>query len=196
MSFINYSSKEINCKIVYYGPGLSGKTANLKYIYNNSDPESRGKLISLSGDDNRSIFFDFLPLDLGEINGFKTRFHLYTVPGQVMYESSRKLILKGADGLVFVADSQRERMDANKKSLDRLSDHLEDYGYEVKKIPMVFQYNKRDLPGVMPVEEMSEFLNMYSKQEFEAVATNGTGVYDALRNITKLVLDELKGGGL
>ena len=196
MSFINYSSKEINCKIVYYGPGLSGKTANLKYIYNNSDPESRGKLISLSGDDNRSIFFDFLPLDLGEINGFKTRFHLYTVPGQVMYESSRKLILKGADGLVFVADSQRERMDANKKSLDRLSDHLEDYGYEVKKIPMVFQYNKRDLPGVMPVEEMSEFLNMYSKQEFEAVATNGTGVYDALRNITKLVLDELKGGGI
>ncbi len=196
MSFINYSSKEINCKIVYYGPGLSGKTANLKYIYNNSDPESRGKLISLAGDDNRSIFFDFLPLDLGEINGFKTRFHLYTVPGQVMYESSRKLILKGADGLVFVADSQRERMDANKKALDRLSDHLEDYGYEIKNIPMVFQYNKRDLPGIMPVEEMSEFLNIYSKQEFEAVAVSGTGVYDALRNITKLVLDELKGGGI
>ena len=196
MSFINYSSKEINCKIVYYGPGLSGKTANLKYIYNNSDPESRGKLISLSGDDNRSIFFDFLPLDLGEINGFKTRFHLYTVPGQVMYESSRKLILKGADGLVFVADSQRERMDANKKALDRLSDHLEDYGYEVKNIPMVFQYNKRDLPGIMPAGEMSEFLNIYSKQEFEAVAVNGTGVYEVLRNITKLVLDELKGGGI
>jgi len=196
MSFINYSSKEINCKIVYYGPGLSGKTASLKYIYNNSDPESRGKLISLSGDDNRSVFFDFLPLDLGEINGFKTRFHLYTVPGQVMYESSRKLILKGADGLVFVADSQRERMDANKKSLDRLSDHLEDYGYEVKNIPMVFQYNKRDLTGIMPAEEMSEFLNIYSKQEFESVAINGTGVFDVLRSITKLVLDELKGGGI
>ncbi|MEI6080083.1 MAG: ADP-ribosylation factor-like protein [bacterium] len=195
MSFINYSSKEINCKIVYYGPGLSGKTTNLKYIYNNSEPAARGKLISLSGEDNRSLFFDFLPLDLGEINGFKTRFHLYTVPGQVLYESSRKLILKGVDGVVFVADSQRERMDANKKSLDKLSDHLEDYGYDIKTLPMAFQYNKRDLSGIMQVEEMSEFLNIYSKPEFEGIAINGTGVFDTLRNITKLVLDELKSGG-
>jgi mutual gliding-motility protein MglA len=196
MSFINYSSKEINCKIVYYGPGLSGKTTNLKYIYNNSDPESRGRLISLTGDDNRSLFFDFLPLDLGEINGFRTRFHLYTVPGQVMYESSRKLILKGVDGVVFVADSQRDRMDANKKSLEKLGDHLEDYGYEIKTLPMVFQYNKRDIPAVMPAGEMSEFLNIYSKSEIEAVAINGTGVYDTLREITKIVLDELKSGGV
>lgn len=195
MSFINYSSKEINCKIVYYGPGLSGKTTNLKYIYDKSEPETKGKLVSIAGEDNRSFFFDFLPLDLGEINGFKTRFHLYTVPGQVMYESSRKLILKGTDGLVFVADSQKERMEANKKSLEKLTDHLEDYGYELKKIPMVFQYNKRDLTGVMPIEEMSEFLNIYSKPEFEAVAINGMGVYDTLKNITKLVLDELKSGG-
>lgn len=195
MSFINYSSKEINCKIVYYGPGLSGKTTNLKYIYEKAEPETKGKLVSIAGEDNRSFFFDFLPLDLGEINGFKTRFHLYTVPGQVMYESSRKLILKGTDGLVFVADSQKERMEANKKSLEKLTDHLEDYGYELKKIPMVFQYNKRDLTGVMPIEEMSEFLNIYSKPEFEAVAINGMGVYDTLRNITKLVLDELKSGG-
>jgi signal recognition particle receptor subunit beta len=195
MSFINYSSKEINCKIVYYGPGLSGKTTNLKYIYNNSDPETRGRLISLTGDDNRSLFFDFLPLDLGEINGFKTRFHLYTVPGQVMHESSRKLILKGVDGVVFVADSQRDRMDANKKSLEKLGDHLEDYGYEIKTLPMLFQYNKRDLPAVMPAGEMSEFLNIYSKPEIEAVAISGTGVYDTLRDITKIVLDELKSGG-
>ncbi|MEI6093282.1 MAG: ADP-ribosylation factor-like protein [bacterium] len=187
--------KEINCKIVYYGPGLSGKTTNLKYIYDKAEPGTKGKLISLSGEDNRSFFFDFLPLDLGEINGFKTRFHLYTVPGQVVYESSRKLILKGTDGLVFIADSQKERMDANKKSLEKLTDHLEDYGYDLKKIPMVFQYNKRDLAGVMQAAEMSEFLNIYSKPEFEAIAVNGLGVYDTLRNITKLVLDELKSGG-
>lgn len=195
MSFINYSSKEINCKVVYYGPGLSGKTTNLKYIYENSDPDTKGKLISVSDENGRSIFFDFLPMDLGEINGFKTRFHLYTVPGQVMNESSRKLILKGVDGIVFVADSQNERMDANKKSLERLIDHLDDYGHDVKSMPLVFQYNKRDIKGVAPVEKLSEFLNFYSKPEVESVAIEGLGVYDTLRSITKLVLDELKSGG-
>lgn len=195
MSFINYSSKEINCKVVYYGPGLSGKTTNLKYIYENSEPDTRGKLISVSDDNGRSIFFDFLPLDLGEINGFKTRFHLYTVPGQVMNELSRKLILKGVDGVVFVADSQKERMDANKKSLEKLFDHLEDHGYEPKQMPIIFQYNKRDIKGVMQKEEMSEFLNIHSNPEIEAEAINGKGVYDTLRTITKLVLNELRGGG-
>jgi len=195
MSFINYSSKEINCKVVYYGPGLSGKTTNLKYIYDNSEPDTRGKLISVSDDNGRSVFFDFLPMDLGEINGFKTRFHLYTIPGQVMNEASRKLILKGVDGVIFVADSQKERMAANKKSLEKLLDHLEDYGYEAKQIPLVFQYNKRDIKGVMQKEEMSEFLNIHSKPEIEAEAINGKGVYDTLRTITKLVLNELRGGG-
>jgi mutual gliding-motility protein MglA len=195
MSFINYSSKEINCKIVYYGPGLSGKTTNLKYIYENSDPDTRGKLISVSDDNGRSLFFDFLPLNLGEINGFTTRFHLYTVPGQVMNELSRKLILKGVDGVVFVADSQKERMEANKKSLEKLMDHLEDHGYEVKQIPIVFQYNKRDIKEGMETEEMSEFLNIYSRPELEAEAINGKGVYETLRTISKLVLNELRGGG-
>lgn len=196
MSFINYSSREINCKIVYYGPGLSGKTTNLKYIYDNSDPETRGKLISLSDDNGRSVFFDFLPMDFGEINGFKTRFHLYTVPGQSMNELSRKLILKGVDGVVFVADSQRERMDANKKALEKLGDYLEEYGYEIKTMPVVFQYNKRDIKNIMPVEQLSEFLNIYSKPELETIAIKGTGVHETLKSITKSVLNELRGGGI
>ncbi len=194
MSFINYSSKEINCKIVYYGPGLSGKTANLKHIYETSDPASRGKLIAVSDDNSRTLFFDFLPMEMGDINGFRSRFHLYTVPGQIPYESSRKLILKGVDGIVFVADSQRERMEANKKSLAKLSEYIEDYGYSIESIPLVFAYNKRDAVGVVPVEEISKELNPYSAPEFETVATNGTGVYDVLKSITKLVLEELKGG--
>jgi len=194
MSFINYSSKEINCKIVYYGPGLSGKTANLKYIYDNSDPASRGKFISVSDDNSRTLFFDFLPMEMGNINGFKSRFHLYTVPGQVPYESSRKLILKGVDGIVFVADSQRERLEANKKSLTRLSEYLEDYGYSLDKIPLVFEYNKRDIGGALSVEELSKELNPFSAPEFESVAPVGTGVFDSLKSITKLVLEELKGG--
>ena len=138
MSFINYSSKEINCKIVYYGPGLSGKTANLKYINDNAEPSTKGKFISVSDDNSRTLFFDFLPLDMGNINGFRSRFHLYTVPGQVPYESSRKLILKGVDGIVFVADSQRERLEANKKSLAKLGEYLEDYGYNLEKIKKDF----------------------------------------------------------
>ncbi len=194
MSFINYSSKEINCKIVYYGPGLSGKTTQLKYIYDTSEPDTRGKLIAVSDENSRTLFFDFLPMEMGNINGFKSRFHLYTVPGQIPYESSRKLILKGVDGVVFVADSQRERMDANKRSLAKLAEYLEDYGYSINNIPFVFAYNKRDINGVVPLNEISKELNSFSAPEFETVSVTGTGVFDVLKSITRSVLEELKGG--
>jgi signal recognition particle receptor subunit beta len=159
VSFINYSSREINCKIVYYGPGLCGKTTNLQYIYNKTSPTAKGKMISLATETERTLFFDFLPLSLGEIRGFKTRFHLYTVPGQVFYDASRKLILKGVDGVVFVADSQIERMEANQESLDNLRDNLKEQCYDIEKIPLVLQYNKRDLPNAAPVEDLSRMLN-------------------------------------
>jgi mutual gliding-motility protein MglA len=154
MSFINYSSREINCKIVYYGPGLCGKTTNLQYIYNKTNPDAKGKMISLATETERTLFFDFLPLALGEIRGFKTRFHLYTVPGQVFYDASRKLILKGVDGVVFVADSQIERMEANIESLENLRTNLAEQGYDLDKLPYVVQYNKRDLPNAAPLEEL------------------------------------------
>src|ERR1700710_3266820 len=154
MSFINYSSREINCKLVYYGPGLCGKTANLQYIYNKTNPGARGKMISLATETERTLFFDFLPLALGEIRGFKTRFHLYTVPGQVFYDASRKLILKGVDGVVFVADSQEGRFEANIESLENLYDNMAEYGYDLTKMPFVIQYNKRDLPNASPVKEL------------------------------------------
>src|SRR3954451_10313173 len=153
MSFINYLSREINCKIVYYGPGLCGKTANLQYIYGKTNPGARGKMISLATETERTLFFDFLPLALGEIRGFKTRFHLYTVPGQVFYDASRKLILKGVDGVVFVADSQEERMEANMESVENLPVRLSEQGYDFNKTPAVVQYNKRDLPNAVSVEE-------------------------------------------
>ena len=149
MSFINYSSREINCKLVYYGPGLCGKTTNLQYIYNKTRPEAKGKMISLATETERTLFFDFLPLSLGEIRGFKTRFHLYTVPGQVFYDASRKLILKGVDGVCFVADSQEERYDANIESLENLRLNLQEQGYDLDKLPYVVQYNKRDLPNAI-----------------------------------------------
>src|SRR6201992_3978807 len=155
MTFINYASKEINCKIVYYGPGLCGKTTNLQYIYNKTSPESKGKMISLATETERTLFFDFLPLDLGSVRGFKTRIHLYTVPGQVFYDASRKLILRGVDGVVFVADSQQERMDANVEALENLEDNLKEHGYDLKKIPYVLQLNKRDLPNILSVEALS-----------------------------------------
>ena len=154
MSFINYSSREINCKIVYYGPGLCGKTTNLQYVYQKTNPDAKGKMISLATETERTLFFDFLPLALGEIHGFKTRFHLYTVPGQVFYDASRKLILKGVDGVVFVADSQVERMEANLESLDNLRLNLGEQGYELDRLPYVVQYNKRDLPNAANVDEM------------------------------------------
>ena len=192
MSFINYSSREINCKIVYYGPGLCGKTTNLQYIYNKTNPETKGKLISLSTETDRTLFFDFLPLLLGEIRGFKTRFHLYTVPGQVFYDASRKLILKGVDGVVFVADSQAARMEANAESLKNLQANLKEQGYDLAKLSYVLQLNKRDMSTAMPVEEMKRQLVIRNEPVFEAVAQNGAGVFDTLKAIARMVLVELK----
>ena len=194
MSFINYASREINCKIVYYGPGLCGKTTNLQFVYSKTAPDAKGKMISLATETERTLFFDFLPLALGEIKGFKTRFHLYTVPGQVFYDASRKLILKGVDGVVFVADSQEERMDANFESLDNLEINLREQGYELGKLPFVIQYNKRDLPNVVPVEEMRQELNLMNVPDFEACATTGEGVFETLKAVAKLILIDLKKG--
>ncbi len=159
MSMINYASREINCKLVYYGPGLGGKTTNLEFVYNKVAPNSRGKLISLATETERTLFFDFLPVDLGTIRGFKTRFHLYTVPGQVYYNASRKLILKGVDGVVFVADSQIERMEANIESMQNLYDNMAQHGYNLTGIPFVIQYNKRDLPNAATIRELQAALN-------------------------------------
>lgn len=192
MTFINYSAREINIKLVYYGPGLGGKTTNLQWIYNKTDPESKGKMISLATETDRTLFFDFLPLDLGTVKGFKTRFHLYTVPGQVFYDASRKLILKGADGVAFVADSQEARMEANIESLKNLEKNLKEQGYDLKTIPYVLQFNKRDLPSAVPVEEMYRLLNYKGEPTFEAIATRGIGVFETLKAIAKLVLLELK----
>jgi signal recognition particle receptor subunit beta len=194
MSFINYSSREINCKIVYYGPGLCGKTTNLHYIYKKTNPDSKGKMISLATETERTLFFDFLPLALGEIRGFKTRFHLYTVPGQVFYDASRKLILKGVDGLVFVADSQVERMEANVESVENLRINLAEQGYNLDAVPYVVQYNKRDLPNAVPVAEMKMALNPRGVPDFEAIASEGNGVFDTLKAIAKQVIMELKKG--
>lgn len=191
MSMINYASREINCKIVYYGPGLGGKTTNLEYVFNKVNPETRGKLISLATETERTLFFDFLPVDLGSVKGFKTRFHLYTVPGQVYYNASRRLILKGVDGVVFVADSAATRMDANIASLQNLYENLAEYGHEPGSLPMVIQYNKRDLPDAMPVEELRQELNPTGLPDFEAVAIAGTGVFDTLKSVSKLVLKSL-----
>jgi hypothetical protein len=224
MSMINYASREINCKIVYYGPGLGGKTTNLEYIYRKVTPGTRGKLISLATETERTLFFDFLPVDLGTIRGFKTRFHLYTVPGQVYYNASRKLILKGVDGIVFVADSQIERMEANMEAMQNLYDNMQEYGYDITRLPFIIQYNKRDLPNTLPVRELQASLNPGwevtepSRQRtspdpahegehlteqlptgewvehaayFEAVATEGDGVFETLKAVSKLVLKAL-----
>ena len=195
MSFVNRMSKEINCKIVYYGAGLCGKTANLQYIFAATKPESRGKMISLETETERTLFFDFLPLDLGKIGEYKVRFHLYTVPGQVFYDASRKLILKGVDGVVYVGDSQMERMEANIESLENLSSNLQEQGYDLNKLPYVVQYNKRDLPNAIPMAELEEALNPTKVPSFEAVAPKGVGVFDTLKAVAKLVLTELRKGG-
>ena len=192
MSFINYSSREINCKIVYYGPGLCGKTTNLQYIYRRTNPEQKGKLISLATETERTLFFDFLPLALGDIKGFKIRFHLYTVPGQVFYAASRKSILKGVDGVVFVADSQIERMEANMESLEDLKINLAEQGYDLEKLPFTIQHNKRDLPNIAPLDEMNTILNPNGIPWFEGVAMTGQGVFETLKNVAKQVLFELK----
>lgn len=194
MSFINYSAREVNCKIVYYGPGLCGKTTNLQYMYSKMKPDSRGKMISLATETERTLFFDFLPLSLGDVRGFKTRFHLYTVPGQVFYDASRKLILKGVDGVVFVADSQVTRMDANVESFENLRANLKEQGYDLDKIPLVLQFNKRDLDNIASVSELHGLLNYRDVPEFEVVATTGQGVFESLKAVIKLVLIELRKG--
>lgn len=192
MPFIHYSSREINCKIVYHGPGLCGKTSNIRYIYNNTSPESRGKLVSIATETEHTLFFDFLPIFLGALNGFKLKFHLYTVPGQIFYEVSRKLILKGVDGVIFVADSQVERMDANIESMDNLRRNLLEQDMDINYTPLVLQYNKRDLSNIMPVEEMDKLLNFRGVSLYEAVAVKGEGVFESLKDVTRQVMAELK----
>ena len=195
MSFINYMAREINCKLVYYGPGLCGKTTNLQYIYERTNPEHKGKMISLATETERTLFFDFLPLDLGTVRGFKTRFHLYTVPGQVFYEASRKLILKGADGVVFVADSQEERLDANFETMENLQEHLREHNLNFDTIPYVLQLNKRDLPNAMSVADLTKQLQKKGEPVLEGVAINGQGVFETLKELARLVLSELKKSG-
>ena len=195
MSFINYSTREINCKIVYYGPGLGGKTTNLQCIYKRMNPDSRGKMISLATESERTLFFDFLPLSLGEIRGFKTRFHLYTVPGQVFYDASRRLILRGVDGVVFCADSQLTRVDANEESMENLRANLREQGYDPDRLPLVIQYNKRDLPRIASLAELHALLNRRNVPELEASAFMGAGVFETLKAVIKMVLIDLKRGG-
>ena len=192
MTFINYAAREINCKIVYYGPGLGGKTTNLQWIHERTSVEAKGKLISLATETDRTLFFDFLPIELGTIRGFRTRFHLYTVPGQVFYDASRKLILKGVDGVVMVADSQEMRRDANLESLHNLKSNLKDHGYELTGLPYVLQLNKRDLPSALPVDVLVKDLRVDSEPVFEAIATKGTGVFDTLKGVIKQVLNNLR----
>ncbi len=191
MSFINYAAHELNCKLVYYGPGLGGKTTNLQYIYQQTNPHQRGKMVALTGETERTLFFDFLPLNIGEIRGFKVRFHLYTVPGQHFYDASRKLVLKGVDGIVFVADSHVERMEDNLESLQSLDLNLREQGYEIASLPLVFQYNKRDIEHPIPLSVLHDELNPSSRPEFEAIAVQGVGVFDTLKTAAKLILKAL-----
>ena len=191
MPMINYASREISCKIVYYGPGLGGKTTNLEYVYSQVKPETRGKMISLATETDRTLFFDFLPVDLGTVRGFQTRFHLYTVPGQVYYNQSRKLILKGVDAVIFVADSQWDRAEANVEAMHNLYENLEEYGYELEDIPFAIQYNKRDLNGVLPVSDLRKQLNPDEVPDFEGVATEGRGVFEPLQCVSRKVIQSL-----
>jgi signal recognition particle receptor subunit beta len=192
LSFINFAAREINCKIVYYGPGLGGKTTNLQCIFDKTADKQKGKMISLATETDRTLFFDFLPLDLGSVRGFRTRFHLYTVPGQVFYDASRKLILRGVDGVVFVADSQEERMDANVEALDNLVDNLKEHGYDFFKIPYVLQLNKRDLPNALSLPDLKKELTRREESVYEAVACQGAGVFETLKEVARQVLVELK----
>ena len=191
MSLINYSSREINCKIVYYGPGLGGKTTNIQYVYDKVSPETKGKLVTLATEMDRTLFFDFLPLELGTVKGFKTRFHLYTVPGQVYYNASRKLILRGVDGIVFVADSDEHRIDANIESLYNLHENLAEHNLQLEDLPFVMQWNKRDLPEALPLGELEEELNPQKYQTVEAIAVKGQGVFETLKQVSKMVLHKL-----
>ncbi len=192
MPFINFATREINCKIVYYGPGLSGKTTNIKWIYDHIKPENKGEMITLATETERTLFFDFVPIEVSNVKGFKVRFHLYTTPGQIIYQASRKLILKGVDGVVFVADSQEERHDANLDTLDDMLENLREYDIDIEDLPLVFQYNKRDLPNVLPVEVLRRDLNRWNSPDFEAVATKGIGVLETFKEITRQVLKKIK----
>ena len=191
MSFINHMSKEINCKVVYYGPGLCGKTTNLQYLFEKTSPNAKGKMISLATETERTLFFDFMPIDLGTVKGFKIRLHLYTVPGQVFYDASRKLILKGADGVVFVADSQMERLEANQESVDNLRANLIEHGMNLSEIPYVVQYNKRDLPNPVDVADLRAAVNPTGAPDFEASARTGQGVFETLKGVSRGVLQKL-----
>lgn len=192
MALVNYAAREINCKIVYYGTGLGGKTTNLKYIHSQLAPTTRGELISLATETERTLFFDFLPLDLGSVQGFKTRFSLYTVPGQVEYNASRKLILNGVDGIIFVADSDIMRSKDNIESLQNMIENLSEYALTLDNVPWVLQYNKRDLASAMPIERLEKEINIRSVPSFEAVASEGLGVFATLKAISKLILNRLQ----
>jgi signal recognition particle receptor subunit beta len=194
VSFINYATKEINCKVIYFGPGLSGKTTNIQYIYENTQQDHRGRLVTLSTENERTLFFDFLPLAIGEVKGYKTRFHLYTIPGQTFYEVSRQFILKGVDGIVFVADSQSERMESNIEAFESLEKSLEKQGYDLNKLPLVLQYNKRDMSGIVTVRELESTFNPMKRPYFEAIANSGQGVMETLQSISQSIIRELKGG--
>ncbi|MGH7552716.1 MAG: GTP-binding protein [Longimicrobiales bacterium] len=191
MSLVNYSTREITCKIVYYGPGRSGKTSNLQYVHAFVPEDRKGPMVSLATETDRTLFFDFLPLDLGLISGYSTRIQLYTVPGQVYYNATRKLVLRGADGVVFVADSQREQLDENLESFRNLHENLLEDGVDLHDFPMVLQYNKRDLPGVLPISDLDSALNFGDLPAIAASAVNGTGVFDTLRLISQSVLQGL-----
>jgi len=194
MSFINYNAKEMHCKIVYYGPSLGGKTTNIQWIYQKTASDQKTKLVAIDSDVERTLFFDFLPMNVGDIRGYKTRFHLYSVPGQVVYDASRKLILKGIDGVIFVADSQIERMDENIEALKNLERNLEQQGYDIREIPLVMQYNKRDLPNAASLAELRVALNRYNAPEVEGCASEGKGVEESLKIVSKSILNVLKGG--
>ncbi len=194
MSFINHNAKEIHCKVVYYGPSLGGKTTNVQWIYQQTAIDQKSKLVALNTDIERTLFFDFLPMNLGDIRGYNTRFHIYSVPGQVVYDASRKLILKGLDGVIFVADSQQERMEENVESLKNLQRNLEAQGYNIKDIPLIFQYNKRDLPNSASLGELRSQLNFYNAPDFEATASEGKGVMESFKTVSKSIISVLKGG--
>ena len=191
MSFINFASREIHCKIVYYGAGLGGKTTNLQWIFERTAAKSVGKMLSLATETDRTLFFDFLPLELGTLRSFKTRFHLYAVPGQIFYDASRKLILRGVDGVVFVADSQKERLEANQEALNNLQANLKDHGYDFATLPYVLQLNKRDLPSALPIEQLKEALQLKGEPALGAVAVQGVGVFETLKEVGRQVLAEL-----
>lgn len=194
MSLFNYNAKEIHCKIVYYGPSLGGKTTNIQWMYQSLAQDQKSKLVALNTEVERTLLFDFLPLDVGEIRGFKTRFHLYSVPGQIVYDATRKLILQGIDGVIFVADSQADRLDENLQAFENLEKNLYQQGYNIKEIPLVIQYNKRDLPNSMPIAELRKHLNRYNSIEIEARAFEGKGVLESFKSISKSIIHTLKGG--